>query len=508
MKTRNLFLSLFAFAAICACNKEAQQEVPAVLEKDAYVAVSIVAPSSVSTRADGGFEAGTGVENTMNNAMFIFYDASGDYVDHVTPTLKYNDNVTNTSPFVEKVSEAIVILKKETITPTQMLVVLNYPGGFNPNQSLSDIQSLSGDYSSETSFVMSNSVYAAGLVAPSQITSNIKNTAAEAIASPVTVYVERVLAKVTVDDSGLILKNHDGTDVGPLASSSVKLYLDGGVDTDGDGDATNNTLEYDVRPVALGYQVTNRANQSYLYKNANGWDIGSWVYDDDNFRSYWATSSATSFTKYSHSGIDALTKSFYCQENTTSTLADKTSLIIAAQIQKTDGNPVEFYKYGGDYYSEAGIKALAVKYLKDNNLYKNTNENFVTNDIVITPSLSKSYEVVLTVSAGTDVEKTNANTSLADAGYDKVWMWDEGKAYYYTNINHFGQDNSSKDLIGVVRNHVYKLSLDSIKGFGIPVVTEDTEITPETPTDKEYQNLAATIKILQWKVVTQNVDLE
>mgnify|MGYP003558779478 CR=1 FL=1 len=50
MKTRNLFLSLFAFAALCACNKEAQPEVPQILDADTYIKVNIMA-TDASTRA-------------------------------------------------------------------------------------------------------------------------------------------------------------------------------------------------------------------------------------------------------------------------------------------------------------------------------------------------------------------------------------------------------------------------------------------------------------------------
>ena len=62
MKTRNLFLSLFAFAALCACNKEAQPEgpkVPQILEEDACINVSIVS-DNLDTRAgtDAGFSDG------------------------------------------------------------------------------------------------------------------------------------------------------------------------------------------------------------------------------------------------------------------------------------------------------------------------------------------------------------------------------------------------------------------------------------------------------------------
>lgn len=501
MKTRNLFLSLFAFAALCACNKEVQPETPQGLENDAYVAVSIVAPSSVSTRGtDGGFDAGEGVENAVSSAMFIFFNSDGSFNQIVTPTLGFTQNET-TNPFVEKISETTVILKAADITPTQMLVVLNAPSGLQAEvngKTLTQVVALAGNYSSETSFVMTNSVYKNTGVEASDITANIKKSAAEAIASPVTVYVERVLAKVTVNDASIKIYDAGGdpAEFFPLALDALAE----GVEPSG----------YNVKPVIKGYKLTNIANDSYLYKNVTGWNITeSWVWDAANFRSYWATSHATTFTKYTYDDIAASTvKTFYCQENTTSNVADKTSLIAAVQFVNYDTNAdlPTFYKYAGDYYTTAGIKAVAAQILKAAEITKDGTNYYTSADIVIEEG-TKGYTASFTVNTGDAAQITAANAKLA-ADLDDVWEWENGQAYYYTNIEHFGVDASSNPLVGVVRNHVYQLTINSIKGFGVPVGGGDDIIVPETPTDEEFENLAATINILQWKVVNQTVDFE
>lgn len=509
MKTRNLFLSLFACAAICACNKEAQPE-NQVLENDAYVTVSIVAPGSVSTRADDpandgeeSFIDGDGKENTVNTAMFIFFDKDGNFsqVSNVVP--KFSAASSTTSPFVEQVSEATILLKAQDITPTKMLVVLNAPADYNPSSSkLSDVIDEVLDCSSEASFVMTNSVYEDGGVQVSDITSNIKNSAAEALANPVTVYVERVLAKVVVKDDSWKFKNSEGTEV-----ASVELTVDAGIDIDGDGVTTNDSKKYDVKPVILGYQIANRIDKSYLYKSTLGWssDIKAWAFDAPDFRSYWATSPTTgiTYTNPTFSSIvpddgDPIVKELYCQENTTLTEKNRTSLIVAAQFKTTaDAEIPTFYKHAGDYYSAAGIKALAVVALKS--FSKNSSsEKYDAGDIVIT-STSESGATVKAIN-GEDAYNTDANAALATYFADLL-EWENGKAYYYTNIKHFN------NLYGVVRNHVYQLTINSIKGFGIPAGVGDITV-PDTPEDVEYENLAATIKILQWKVVNQTVDFE
>lgn len=504
MKTRNLFLSLFAFAALCACNKEAQQDTPVGLENDAYVTVSIVAPSSISTRGTSGdtdqfYEEGEGAENTISNATFIFFKADGTYDQIATPSLSFKDNVTGTNPFIEKVSEATVILKAPVdpgMAAKYMLVVLNAPSGFATaveNKSLAEVKDLADDYSE--GFVMTNSVYANTGVEASDISGNIKPSAAEALANPVEVYVERVVAKVTVDDASWQLK--DETDA-IVTSLNLPLNVHAGA---------AQTLT--VKPVIVGYGLTNTAKTSYLYKNVTGWNIDSWVFDDANKRSYWATSHATDYNTHDYNDFvqvtvkadgtteGALEKSFYCMENTTSEKLNRTSLIVDVQfVDDATGKPIEtFYKFETDYYNEDGLKALAVKMLQGAGL---------TYDIA-------NIEIVANGKLSSVKVQTNDANPAAESALStmtKVKKWDGGKAYYYTNIEHFSTDKLGNSLVGVVRNHVYQLTINSIKGFGGPIGGGTEEVVPDTPTDEEYENLAATIKILQWKVVKQGVDLQ
>ena len=59
---------------------------------------------------------------------------------------------------------------------------------------------------------------------------------------------------------------------------------------------------------------------------------------------------------------------------------------------------------------------------------------------------------------------------------------------------------------GVVRNHFYKINLTGLTGFGTPVYNPNTVIDPTVPSyDNTY--LAARIKVLQWRIVKQDVNL-
>ena len=89
MKTRNLFLSLCAFAAICSCSKEIEPGVKdsEVLAEDTFIKINIAAPSVASKGTDGGTEAGTAAEHAVKNVMLAFFASNGEFIE----TKEYSD---------------------------------------------------------------------------------------------------------------------------------------------------------------------------------------------------------------------------------------------------------------------------------------------------------------------------------------------------------------------------------------------------------------------------------
>lgn len=90
---------------------------------------------------------------------------------------------------------------------------------------------------------------------------------------------------------------------------------------------------------------------------------------------------------------------------------------------------------------------------------------------------------------------------------------DEGKAFYYIPIEHLaakeGETNAVEGYYGVVRNHWYRLTVNSFKKVGHLVFKpeeDETPIIPGGPEDPLYY-VGAKINILSWKVVEQKVDL-
>lgn len=83
----------------------------------------------------------------------------------------------------------------------------------------------------------------------------------------------------------------------------------------------------------------------------------------------------------------------------------------------------------------------------------------------------------------------------------------EGMTYYYTPIRHLAETTNKWGYYGVVRNHSYRITINTISGFGTPVYNPAEIIVPVIPKDTETF-LAARINVLSWRVVPSSVDLD
>jgi len=82
-------------------------------------------------------------------------------------------------------------------------------------------------------------------------------------------------------------------------------------------------------------------------------------------------------------------------------------------------------------------------------------------------------------------------------------------AYFPVLIEHLNtahkDGESASGYYGVVRNHCYNITINSIKGLGIGIFNPDVDIIPKDKLKPLY--LAATFNVLSWRVVGQSVDL-
>ena len=551
MKLSRFLVGTLACTLFAACSNEENSAINSGQEEGqlSYVAVNIVNANPTGSRVEGGeYENGEGNENTITKARFYLFDASGNpytvttneapdavaatnYVDITTL-----ENQGKDEPNVESIKKGVLVFKGTTTElPTSIVAVLNPPATLTGSKSLSDLQTAIADYSSTTSFVMSNSVYASEgtEVVATDIVGKVAQNEKDAEANPVDIYVERVLAKVRVTFSNADKENQ------------YKVSEDG---------------EPAVYAKILGWAVTRTADKSNLLKDIDpAWDdmtLGFTWNDEPFHRSYWATTPATvTLEKKSQDeiindqkpatpeGATNISVPRYCQENTEAD--EHTEVVVVAQLVNEEGNPNPIYKYFGEEHdSEEDILTLIAN--KYNNVYYTRTEgtplpeggteyeyeSFITPDNIhfeaTTPETGgEDYEAIAQLNDdaldGVTIYIENPvyngenekYIELADAeatineelAKNPAQIATEGYVYYYTSIKHLGTTTGSTGEYGVVRNHIYDVTITDIKGYGTPIFDPDKDIDTTHPSNEEVY-IAASINVLSWRVVSSDVTLE
>ena len=92
------------------------------------------------------------------------------------------------------------------------------------------------------------------------------------------------------------------------------------------------------------------------------------------------------------------------------------------------------------------------------------------------------------------------------ANVQPALVYKNGMTYYWLDIKHLG-NTGSKTEYGIVRNHVYKVNISDIKGYGTPIYDPNEDfIVPDKPEDI-VTYVSAQINILSWRVVEGNYEI-
>ncbi len=499
-----------------------------------YLAVNIVNVGTTPTGRATDYEDGTTEESKINKIRFYFFHADGsayglknatggvdNYIEKTTTTTAADG--TNT---VGAITNAILVIEGTTKqAPASVIAVVN-PESITPAlgtdpKSLTELtNNLTGTQfytiATKDNFAMTNSVYveAGRTVCPSLVAGHIGTDKTTAEANPVKIYVERVVAKVGADLSTLTA-DVDGTgkygmQVGTYASKDIYAVIDGwGVADENDNAYVEKHITNSWTDAGLGFTTT--------------WTTA------DYHRSFWETSPAFAagtptnhtFAEYTAQHNDVL----YTLPNTPTAATtdiyknDLTKFLVTATLKYKDGGTwqnAEICKYQGVEY--LGIDALKEAIATTFNMYYTYDGSDYTPiqasdvDFTTTGTGLKDYEVSPVLKTGKTYFKKDATSAT---GYTALTTENistypaevrkGGKAYYYIPIKHLGSDNSVAQY-GVVRNHWYKVKVNSLNGFGTPVYEESKTIIPTMPDDSNTY-LAAKINVLQWRVVSQDVNL-
>lgn len=510
-----------------------------------YLSVTLMSDDA-TTRAegDGEFEYGDDNERYVENVHFFLFKSDGSAFPVSTASNKnylsftLNSNGTqpgetgkpNEGPNVSDVKDKILVFDNyKGEYPTYIVAVLNWDAKhIQPSYTLDNLyNSLAGIRNANDHFVMSNAVYAdlqGRVVRATPLTiDNIGKSEAEAKATPVEIYVERISAKVEVAAKGDV--------AGKEATYDVETSVN----------------ETPVYAKILRWELYNEYHHSIVLKHIypDSWGmaggIGFLWNDPNRFRSYWAASYTGGFPADNQfdwsQGLNPGAVA-YCGENTRQAVKDgegnitsdpRTKVIVKAQLVKADGNPVEVAVwYGHRYLGEQSVRQEVASLLSSQLFYLDGAEHkgIGEADLKVVGSNEApegvnvaAYEVFFQLSdvalakewytysnaGGYEPATIDAiNARLAEV--EPALLYRDGMTYYYTEIKHLGSEGSDSEY-GVVRNHIYKVNISKVSGLGTPVY--DPEIgflTPERPIDTNSY-VAAEVRILSWKVVKNNYNV-
>ena len=554
MKIKSLLAGMLASAAFVACTNDVEtveNNQGFQAGEKAYVAVNILTQGS--SRATGDFEDGLPAESQVSKAVFLFLD--GDYNGCANPfeVTSFNWETSNATGVTQEATTLVIDGIKDEV-PAYIVAILNPTSdmNFTASTSLSNLKDIFKNFSSE-GFVMSNAVYAAGndkevVATPIKVENIAKTKEGLSSVDPVQIQVERVVAKVAVDNLTEA--------IGTLNTTGLKETID---------DQESLKLKF----VLTGWEVLQN-QESRLIKNidATNWDITGWNAESLK-RSYWANDYTTKGrTSYQVTALTGKDDEFKYVEETVNqkahTLASLqysgvspyllvSGYFVDASDESETPAGVNLVEWYGQKYTEEGYLNLVAGMEKVSQYYtyngKTTNEKgeevdeYVsfsaellkmqptgTNDwgasAVLKDETTQFYTVTFKAD-GKTIDKATAVTVAegeenpvvaAIAEFGEVQYWNGGNAYYFVPIKHqeataavAATDNTPEvpatNFYGVVRNHVYKMNISKITGYGTPVADPTKVIDePEKPTEGDTY-MQAEVLILDWRIVENDVEL-
>ena len=555
-----------------------------------YVAFNINLPTQSGSSSRAGsendqFDAGTPNEYDVKDATLLIFEGSsessaqfkGAYTLNTAPWKDngQTDNITTTS----------ATIVKEIATPTSSdhcyaLVVLNKNNVFTVDETAKTItlkgatatfsgtyknfaESLSEENLTNNGFYMANAPLASkagGATDPTgaeiktlaNLDDKIKETESEAKSAPAQIYVERGVAKVTMQNTSTTpatvagSTKSDGTSSVDfkitswvLDNTNKKTYLVRS--TDGFNDWTSLASNSPTLPAANKYRfVGSNAVAANLYR--------TYFAKDANFDQTGNTTALTAsdlVTNPNPTFVDKFGNDNpqYCFENTFDAACQNdqytTRVLIKAKLNSGD----TFYVFNGDqntiYPIDKVKNEIKKYYLIENEAWIKANVTPATGksevngddlDVEITDAAGKVSITSITFKSGVTVSSSATVPTNYDEVLKRIGTIDEykdGESYYFVRIKHFGDDMTpwNKDettkpsnlsvypddnqagnylgRYGVLRNNWYDIAVTGVKGLGSATVPS---VTPNTD-DELKSYIAVKINVLSWAKRSQNVVL-
>lgn len=478
---------------------------------------------------------------------------------------------TANSPFVEKESKAVIVLGPTRLRPALVLAVLNYDNcNALKNLSLADAHAEMDNREISTEagkFTMTNSIYVDGnnvVNATPIAASSVKETKDEALKSPVQIYVEREVAKVNMKAKDGLNKTADGKICFETLNAE---YVLNGVKVSArivvDGWAANafNTTSYLVKEVPTSWLVTNpfanwfdeAAKRTFWAQDPNYSGSEEYVFGrtPEGEPGTYKDVKYLSWNDATQNNVDSYN---YMYENTTDKasarvnggeLANVPTILIAAHVETAKTGAAwerqDIYKFGGLFYTDASLRNYAAEQILKGKLYweyttaeglkkasvlpDQVKAKFVANVVDNSGSVKVEVEALTAPAEGaklmkkegesaSEIESANWAKTVEDIlngenGFNiakkELVCFKNGMCYYQVPIKH---NQTAEDVAyGTVRNHIYELTLSKIAKIGNPVFNPEEKLVLIPGEEKDYY-VSAELKILKWRVITQDVVIE
>lgn len=580
MKTGKL-ISIALLSLAVACSKENVSSNQGGSDANQYMAVDIAMSVGPSTKAPSDYRDGSEAESTVNvnNSIFLFYDAYGNYLTSgvifaTEGSLDKNGNLKldNGTDYVEKKSQAVIVLGPTRLRPALVLAVLNYDKcDALKNLSLAEAHKKVDDNAISTEagkFTMTNSVYVDGnnVVNATPISaSSVKETKEEALKSPVQIFVEREVAKVN-------MKAKDGLNKTPEPEGKIYFEIK-------NAEYVLDGVKVSARIVVDGWTANAYNTTSYLVKDVpTSWLVtypfAKW-YEEEAKMTFWAqdpnysgsekyifgrtpdgqsgTYKNVKYLTWNDATANKVDSYNYMYENTTDKasarvnggeLANVPTILIAAHVETAKTGAAwtrqNIYKFGGLFYTAESLKNYAAEQILKGKLHWEYTTTEGPKIASVVPDQVKAT-IVANVednsgSVKVEVEKLTAPAEGAklmkegepaseipsadwaktvedilngEKGFNiakkELVCFNNGMCYYQVPIKH--NQAAGEVTYGTVRNHIYELTLSNIAKIGNPVFNPEEKLVLIPGEEKDYY-VSAELKILKWRVVTQDVVIE
>lgn len=570
MKIKHLFglAVIAAMSASCSSNEDLGTAGPGTGTNETgvgYATFTINLPSVSGTRAadTGGAEMdeGTANEYAVKSATALIFQKYGsdegsckfvESVDLPTAAADWTDDttvgITTTKKLVAKLTNVdtknqyyVLVLLNNNKTGGVKVALPTVGQSYNEWNSQKLTPSVD-DLAADNDFYMANAPLKGTASPTTLVTINKENIysskeKAEAGTSAATVYVERGVAKMSVNDP------------------TTKTVID---------KATNNPTKSTVEFNNWALDITNK--KTYAVHNIDGLSTDFpdiWItprFIGTNSRVYWGKDpnydldnlntgkeadreAEFNFIKATSGIKKTFAESAYCLENTFNLAnmyqGQTTRVIFKATYAPKDDTGKSLAEPDGTFYTIGNMTTILNETALETAVNTAATSVLPGCTVDYTTNLKQEGSHVITLA---DIKDSTGTTLVADKDYsgktgteivkeinDKLGLkagrpeemvgintYFKGATYYIARVKHFSSlkwqsgesygDNNDKYLgrYGMLRNNWYELTVGNVYGPGYPGVPP---VDPNQPDDENEKYLSVSVKILSWAKRSDTVDL-